>query len=92
MGLWNILGVQGRRLFNKIVPLYISTAVIEVNSIKEQPQIQKGINLIERIQHLTSLNSEGVHRKIFEIKINGKYRSISKQFVPNIPKLHLIEK
>ena len=39
IGLWNIVGIQGRRLFNKIIPLYIDEVIVEVGPEQEPSRI-----------------------------------------------------
>ena len=58
IGLWNILGVQGKRLFKKIHPIYISHIIIENRQdTSNVNRIACGINLLERVIKLKNLNT-----------------------------------
>ena len=49
---YNILGIQGNKLFSSILPLYIDNIILEGNNF-HQPNIKRGINLIDRLVNIT---------------------------------------
>lgn len=92
IGLWNILGVQGKRLFTRLIPIYINDIILEVREGQQRSRIEKGINLLERICELRGMQMETVFRKTFKIVINKKERYITNQFKDCAPHLHLMQK
>jgi hypothetical protein len=71
VGVYNILGLQGKYLFSLISPIYLSRIIIDGDQrLKES--VEKGINLQKRLHQLLSRPEDLIHRQIFNIIINGK--------------------
>ena len=45
MSVWNVLGVQGKKLFNYIIPVYIDMVVIETERKIEEKRVSEGISV-----------------------------------------------
>jgi tRNA-specific adenosine deaminase 1 len=92
VGLWNLLGIQGKRLFNYIKPIYIDTIIIKTYHKISPKQISKGINLPYRISKLCKVAKNKIIGKLFKIVINGKIRVITNQFKHHTPNIIIINK
>ena len=79
IGLFNIVGIQGKSLFSMVTPIYLNKIILDGKEILHA-NIEKGINLPERIRRLTNKSVSRIHRQIFNIVVEGKEKTISSQF------------
>lgn len=91
IGLFNILGIQGKSLFSMVAPIYVDKIILDGKETLHS-NIEKGINLPERIHRLTNKSVGLVHRQIFNVVIEGKERIISSQFRNHSPEIVLFDK
>jgi hypothetical protein len=86
LALYNILGIQGKELFDKVYPVYIGCMVVE-SHFSSLSTIRNGLNFVYRLTKLRNQNEELIKRKLFNIKIGEKERKISTQFKNHQPKV-----
>lgn len=56
---FNIMGIQGKRLFSKIIPIYIDTIILE-GSLNMKKSIEKGINFPERLSNIKGIKQSSI--------------------------------
>lgn len=91
IGLFNILGIQGKSLFSMVTPIYLNKIIIDGKE-NLRSNINKGICLPDRIHHLTNKSVSRIHRQIFNIIVEGKEKTISSQFRPHLPEIVIFDK
>lgn len=79
VGVWNILGVQGKRLFNYITPIYIGAIIIETEKTVDIRRVAEGIDFIFRLKQLFP-HKRNINSKLFKIVVAGHSRYITTQF------------
>lgn len=74
-----------------VTPIYLHKIIFDGKEMLHL-NIEKGINLPERIRRLTNKSVSLVHRQIFNIVIEGKERTISSQFRNHSPEIVIFDK
>eukprot|EP00919_Chromeraceae_sp_WS-2016_P013540 GHVR01031923.1.p1 GENE.GHVR01031923.1~~GHVR01031923.1.p1 ORF type:complete len:132 (+),score=1.69 GHVR01031923.1:2252-2647(+) len=80
IGIWNIMGIQGKTLFKYLTPIYLDLIIVTTNN-KYKNRIIQGLNFVKRISSLKHQSEQNIKRKIFNIVVNTKERTISSQFM-----------
>ena len=91
LAFFNLVGIQGKDLFNTILPIYLSLVIVDCpDNLK--PTLERGLDFVTRIGHLRGKSKGLILRQLFNIVVEGKQRKISGQFRRNRPQLRVLHK
>lgn len=86
LALFNLLGLQGSRLFNVIVTIYIDRLIVDGREGGKK-QLTEGINFVTRLARLKQRPLKTIVRKLFNLVVENQERVISRQFKANRPQI-----